>query len=313
MLSRCLSRAGHSAMTYGFASKKIKVTNPVAELDGDEMTRIFWQYIKDQLIHPYLDLNIQYFDLGIEYRDKTDDKVTLDAARAIKECKVGIKCATITPDEARVEEFKLKKMWKSPNGTIRNYLNGTVFREPILIRNIPRLVKNWNKPIVIGRHAFGDVYNCTDFLVPGEGDISVDFKGQGNSFNLPVHKFPGSGVGLLMFNHDQSIEAFAHACFKYALARNYPLYMTTKNTILKKYDGRFKDIFQNIYENEYRKDFESRQLWYEHRLIDDMVAQVIKGEGGYVWACKNYDGDVQSDLVAQGISFFMQDMDLSDS
>lgn len=268
------------------------------------MTRIFWQQIKDELIHPFLDLNIQYFDLGIEHRDKTDDKVTIEAARAIKECKVGIKCATITPDEARVEEFKLKKMWKSPNGTIRNYLNGTVFREPILIKNIPRLVKNWTKPIVIGRHAFGDVYNCTDFLVPGAGEISVDFKGQQN-FHLPIHTFPGSGVGLLMFNHDDSIEAFAHACFKYAINRNYPLYMTTKNTILKKYDGRFKDIFQKLYDEQYKKEFESRKIWYEHRLIDDMVAQVIKGEGGYVWACKNYDGDVQSDLVAQGKSWVM--------
>ena len=245
----------------------------------------------------------------MEYRDKTDDKVTMDAAHAIKQCKVGIKCATITPDEARVEEFKLKKMWKSPNGTIRNYLNGTVFREPIIINNIPRLVSNWTKPIIIGRHAFGDVYNCTDFLVNGSGDISVDFKGQ-NNFNLPVHHFPGSGVGLLMFNHDSSIESFAHSCFKYALQRNYPLYMTTKNTILKRYDGRFKDIFQNIYESTYQKEFESKKLWYEHRLIDDMVAQVIKGEGGYVWACKNYDGDVQSDLVAQGISCIIQVMDL---
>ena len=215
---------------------------------------------------------------------------------------MGIKCATITPDEARVEEFKLKKMWKSPNGTIRNYLNGTVFREPIMIKNVPRLVKNWTKPIVIGRHAFGDVYNCTDFLVKGPGDISVDFKGQ-DSFNIPVHSFPGSGVGLLMFNHDASIESFAHACIKYAIGRNYPLYMTTKNTILKRYDGRFKDIFQHIYETTYKNDFESRKIWYEHRLIDDMVAQVIKGEGGYVWACKNYDGDVQSDLVAQGRFF----------
>lgn len=300
MLARCLALSSRNLLSYGFASQKIKVSNPVAELDGDEMTRIFWQFIKDDLIHPYLDLNIQYFDLGIEYRDKTDDKVTLDAARAIKECKVGIKCATITPDEARVEEFKLKKMWKSPNGTIRNYLNGTVFREPILIKNIPRLVKNWTKPIVIGRHAYGDVYNCTDFLVKGAGEVSVDFKGGANSFNIPVHKYPGSGVGLLMFNHDDSIEAFAHACFKYALNRNYPLYMTTKNTILKKYDGRFKDIFQKIYEEQYKKDFDAKKIWYEHRLIDDMVAQVIKGEGGYVWACKNYDGDVQSDLVAQG-------------
>lgn len=264
------------------------------------MTRIIWQQIKDELITPFLDLNIQYFDLGMEYRDKTNDQVTLDAAKAIKECKVGIKCATITPDEARVEEFKLKKMWKSPNGTIRNYLGGTVFREPILIKNIPRLVKNWTKPIIIGRHAFGDVYNCTDFLVPESGELSAHFKGKTQNLDIPVHKFPGSGVGIVMFNHDSSITDFAHSCFKYALQRNYPLYMTTKNTILKKYDGRFKDIFQGLYDTQYKKEFEVKKLWYEHRLIDDMVAQVIKGEGGYVWACKNYDGDVQSDLVAQG-------------
>ena len=299
MISKQFLTLNRALLQYGFASQKIKVKNPVAELDGDEMTRIIWQQIKDELIFPYLDLNIQYFDLGMEYRDKTDDKVTLDAAKAIKECKVGIKCATITPDEARVEEFKLKKMWKSPNGTIRNYLNGTVFREPILIKNIPRLVRNWKKPIVIGRHAFGDVYNCTDFLVPGAGELSASFKGQQN-MDIPVHNFPGSGVGIVMFNHDSSIESFGHSCFQYALQKNYPLYMTTKNTILKKYDGRFKDIFQALYENQYKKEFESRGLWYEHRLIDDMVAQVIKGEGGYVWACKNYDGDVQSDLVAQG-------------
>lgn len=316
MLSSRLCLTASRALSFGFSSsaafKKIKVSKPVAELDGDEMTRIFWQFIKDDLIHPYLDLNIQYFDLGIEYRDKTDDKVTLDAAKAIKDCKVGIKCATITPDEARVEEFKLKKMWKSPNGTIRNYLNGTVFREPILIKNIPRLVKNWTKPIVIGRHAFGDVYNCTDFLVQSAGDISVDFKGE-KPFHIDVTKYPGPGVGLLMFNHDSSIEAFAHACFKYALGRNYPLYMTTKNTILKKYDGRFKDIFQALYESTYKADFEKQKLWYEHRLIDDMVAQVIKGEGGYVWACKNYDGDVQSDLVAQGNPIIIKAMVLLDS
>ena len=299
MISRQLFTLNKALLSYGFAASKIKVTNPVAELDGDEMTRIIWQNIKDELIHPYLDLNIQYFDLGMEYRDKTDDKVTLDAAKAIEQCKVGIKCATITPDEARVEEFKLKKMWKSPNGTIRNYLNGTVFREPILIKNIPRLVSNWRKPIVIGRHAFGDVYNCTDFLVPGAGELSATFKGK-ETMNIPVHNFPGSGVGIVMFNHDSSIESFAHSCFQYALQKNYPLYMTTKNTILKKYDGRFKDIFQSLYDNQYKNEFESRKLWYEHRLIDDMVAQVIKGEGGYVWACKNYDGDVQSDLVAQG-------------
>lgn len=300
MISKCFSTVNKSILSYGFASKKIKVVNPVAELDGDEMTRIFWQQIKDELIHPFLDLNIQYFDLGMENRDKTDDKVTLESARAIKECKVGIKCATITPDEARVEEFKLKKMWKSPNGTIRNYLNGTVFREPILIKNIPRLVKNWTKPIVIGRHAYGDVYNCTDFLVPGPGQLSAQFKGE-NPFNIDVHNFPGPGVALVMFNQDDSITSFAHSCFQYALQKDYPLYMTTKNTILKKYDGRFKDIFQNLYETKYEKEFKAKKLWYEHRLIDDMVAQVIKGEGGYVWACKNYDGDVQSDLVAQGI------------
>ena len=303
MLTKYISTVGR--MSYAFASQKIKVEGRVADLDGDEMTRIIWQSIKDELVLPYLDAKIDYFDLGLPYRDKTDDKVTLDSAKAIQECKVGIKCATITPDEARVEEFKLKKMWKSPNGTIRNYLNGTVFREPILIKNVPRLVKNWSKPIVIGRHAFGDVYNCTDFLVPGSGEMGVDFKGTNGtqSMNVPVHKFPGSGVGLLMFNHDSSIEAFAHSCFKYALQKNYPLYMTTKNTILKKYDGRFKDIFEEIYQKTYIKEFESKKLWYEHRLIDDMVAQVIKGEGGYVWACKNYDGDVQSDLVAQG-NFF---------
>jgi isocitrate dehydrogenase len=275
-------------------------------LDGDEMTRIIWQSIKDELVFPYLDAKIDYFDLGLPHRDKTDDKVTLDSAKAIQECKVGIKCATITPDEDRVVEFKLKKMWKSPNGTIRNYLNGTVFREPILCKNVPRMVNNWKKPIIIGRHAFGDIYNCTDFLVPGTGELSVDFKGTNGtpSFNIPVHKFPGAGIGLLQFNHDSSIEAFAHSCFNYALQKNYPLYMTTKNTILKKYDGRFKDIFEEIYQKTYRKEFEAKKLWYEHRLIDDMVAQVIKGEGGYVWACKNYDGDVQSDLVAQGKPFF---------
>ena len=313
MLTKYISTVGR--MSYAFASQKIKVEGRVADLDGDEMTRIIWQSIKDELVLPYLDAKIDYFDLGLEYRDKTDDKVTLDSAKAIQECKVGIKCATITPDEARVEEFKLKKMWKSPNGTIRNYLNGTVFREPILIKNVPRLVKNWSKPIVIGRHAFGDVYNCTDFLVPGSGEMGVDFKGTNGtqSMNVPVHKFPGSGVGLLMFNHDSSIEAFAHSCFKYALQKNYPLYMTTKNTILKKYDGRFKDIFEEIYQKTYIKEFESKKLWYEHRLIDDMVAQVIKGEGGYVWACKNYDGDVQSDLVAQGKHPFIQVTDHWDS
>lgn len=282
-----------------YAYSKIKVVKPVAEMDGDEMTRIIWQQIKDELIHPFLDLNIQYFDLGMEHRDKTDDKVTLDAAKAVKECKVGIKCATITPDEDRVEEFKLKKMWKSPNGTIRNYLQGTVFREPICIKNIPTLVKNWKKPIVIGRHAFGDVYNCTDFSVPAAGTVEATYKGEGTAtYKLPT--FPGKGVALIMFNLDSSIEDFAHSCFKYALMKKYPLYMTTKNTILKVYDGRFKDIFHELYQTKYKKEFEAAGLWYEHRLIDDMVAQATKQEGGYVWACKNYDGDVQSDLVAQG-------------
>lgn len=277
MLTKQFATLNKALFTYGFASQKIKVKNPVAELDGDEMTRIIWKQIKDELITPFLDLNIQYFDLGIEHRDKTNDQVTLDAAKAIRDCKVGIKCATITPDEARVKEFNLKKMWKSPNGTIRNYLGGTVFREPILCKNVPRLVKNWTKPIIIGRHAYGDIYNCTDFLVPEAGDLSANFKGSSQNFDLPIHKFPGSGVGLVMFNHDSSITDFAHSCFKYALQRDYPLYMTTKNTILKKYDGRFKDIFQKLYDTQYKKEFEAKKIWYEHRLIDDMVAQVIKG------------------------------------
>jgi isocitrate dehydrogenase len=277
MLTKQFATLNKALFTYGFASQKIKVKNPVAELDGDEMTRIIWKQIKDELITPFLDLNIQYFDLGIEHRDKTNDQVTLDAAKAIRDCKVGIKCATITPDEARVKEFNLKKMWKSPNGTIRNYLGGTVFREPILCKNVPRLVKNWTKPIIIGRHAYGDIYNCTDFLVPEAGDLSANFKGSSQNFDLPIHKFPGSGVGLVMFNHDSSITDFAHSCFKYALQRDYPLYMTTKNTILKKYDGRFKDIFQELYDTQYKKEFEAKKIWYEHRLIDDMVAQVIKG------------------------------------
>ena len=292
--------------------KKIKVQNRVAELDGDEMTRIFWQQIKDELIHPYLDLNIDYFDLGIEHRDKTDDKVTLDSAKAIKECKVGIKCATITPDEARVEEFKLKKMWKSPNGTIRNYLNGTVFREPILIKNIPRLVTNWNQPIVIGRHAFGDIYNCTDFLVDGPGQLkAVHTSPEGKVTEHDVYNFGGKGISLVMFNVDSSIESFAHSCFKYAIQKKYPLYMTTKNTILKKYDGRFKDIFQALYDTQYKPEFDKLGIWYEHRLIDDMVAQAVKQPGGYVWACKNYDGDVQSDLVAQGKTLFYHRLRIS--
>jgi isocitrate dehydrogenase len=282
--------------------KKIVVKNPVAELDGDEMTRVIWQMIKDKLITPFLDLNIQYFDLGMEHRDKTDDQVTLDAAKAIKECKVGIKCATITPDEARVKEFNLKEMWKSPNGTIRNYLNGTVFREPIIIKNIPRYVPGWNQPIIIGRHAFGDQYRATDFVVDRAGKFTITFTPddgtEGKKWD--VFHYPGGGVGIGMYNTDQSIIDFAHACFQYALNRNYPLYLSTKNTILKRYDGRFKDIFQGIYEKDYKKQYEEKKLWYEHRLIDDMVAYMMKSEGGFVWACKNYDGDVQSDAVAQG-------------
>lgn len=289
---------------------KIKVTNPVAELDGDEMTRIIWKSIKDELILPFLDLDIKYFDLGIEHRDATDDQVTIDAANAIRECKVGIKCATITPDEARVKEFNLKKMWKSPNGTIRNILNGTVFREPIMIKNIPRLIPGWKKPIIIGRHAFGDQYKATDFVVDKPGKFEIVFKGDdGTEEKMEVYHYEGTGgVGMGMYNTDDSIQGFAHSCFKFALQREYPLYLTTKNTILKKYDGRFKDIFQEIYEKEYKTQFEAKKIWYEHRLIDDMVAYMIKSEGGFVWACKNYDGDVQSDCLAQGNSFIIQVM-----
>jgi len=282
---------------------KIKVTEPVVEMDGDEMTRIIWKLIKDQLILPFLDLKIQYFDLGMEYRDKTNDQVTLDAAAAIKKCKVGIKCATITPDEARVKEFKLKQMWKSPNGTIRNELNGTVFREPIIIKNIPRLVPGWTDPIIIGRHAFGDQYRATDAVIKEPGTFKMAFypKNGGKPTEWEVYNFQKSGgVVMGMYNTDESIEAFAHACFQYALQRNYPLYLSTKNTILKKYDGRFKDIFQEIYDKTYKKEYEAKKLWYEHRLIDDMVAYCIKSNGAFVWACKNYDGDVQSDVVAQG-------------
>jgi isocitrate dehydrogenase len=283
-------------------SRKIKVTNPVAELDGDEMTRVIWQQIKDHLITPFLDLNIQYFDLGMENRDKTNDQVTLDAAKAIKECKVGIKCATITPDEARVKEFKLKEMWKSPNGTIRNYLNGTVFREPILCKNIPKLVPGWVKPIVIGRHAFGDQYKATDFVVdrPGKFEITFTPKDGSQAKKFNVFDYEAGGVGMGMYNTDESVSLFAHSCFQFALQRKYPLYLSTKNTILKKYDGRFKDIFENIYKKDYEGKFKAAGLWYEHRLIDDMVAYMLKSDGGFVWACKNYDGDVQSDVVAQG-------------
>ncbi|MDD9951120.1 MAG: NADP-dependent isocitrate dehydrogenase [Zetaproteobacteria bacterium] len=280
---------------------KISVKNPIVELDGDEMTRIIWQKIKDKFIAPYLELNTKYFDLSIESRDKTDDGITLDAAKAIAEYDVGIKCATITPDEGRVEEFGLKKMWKSPNGTLRNYLGGTVFREPIICKNVPRLVRGWTKPIVVGRHAHADQYKSTDIAVPGPGSMKLVWEGaDGKQQSWEVNSFKGAGIGLAMFNTDESIEGFARSCMSYALQKKYPLYLSTKNTILKTYDGRFKDIFENIYQKEYKEKFEALGLSYEHRLIDDLVAQVLKWEGGIVWACKNYDGDVQSDTVAQG-------------
>ncbi|MFP3466200.1 NADP-dependent isocitrate dehydrogenase [Leifsonia sp. SIMBA_070] len=281
---------------------KIKVDGTVVELDGDEMTRIIWKAIKDSLIHPYLDVNLEYYDLGIQKRDETDDQITIDAAHAIQKHGVGVKCATITPDEARVEEFGLKKMWKSPNGTIRNILGGVVFREPIIISNIPRLVPGWNKPIVIGRHAFGDQYRATDFVFDGPGTLTLSFQpndgGEAQSFE--VYQAPGGGVALAMYNQDASIRDFARASFNYGLDRNYPVYLSTKNTILKAYDGRFKDLFQEVFDTEYKEKFDAAGLTYEHRLIDDMVASSLKWEGGYVWACKNYDGDVQSDTVAQG-------------
>lgn len=280
---------------------KIKVLNPVVELDGDEMTRIIWKFIKDKLILPYLDLDIKYFDLGVEYRDQTNDQVTIDSANAIKQYGVGIKCATITPDEARVKEFNLKQMWKSPNGTIRNILDGTVFREPIVIKNIPRLVTNWDSPIIVGRHAFGDQYRATDFVVPGKGKLTIKFEGEdGTIIEHEVYQYKGAGVALSMYNTDESIKGFARSCFNMALQKKWPLYMSTKNTILKKYDGRFKDIFQEIYENEFKTSFDAAGITYEHRLIDDMVASALKWNGNFVWACKNYDGDVQSDTVAQG-------------
>jgi isocitrate dehydrogenase len=280
---------------------KIKVTNPVVDLDGDEMTRVIWQLIKNKLIKPYLEIELRTFDLSIENRDATDDQVTIDAAYAIKDCGVGIKCATITPDEGRVKEFGLKKMWKSPNGTIRNILGGVIFREPIICRNVPRLVPGWTKPIVIGRHAYGDVYRATDFRVPGAGKLTISFVGEdGTRIEHEVHEFKGAGVALAMFNVDDSIRDFARASLNYGLMRNYPVYLSTKNTILKAYDGRFKDIFAEVYQAEFREEFERRGLTYEHRLIDDMVAACLKWAGGYVWACKNYDGDVQSDTVAQG-------------
>ncbi|MFF4773067.1 NADP-dependent isocitrate dehydrogenase [Microtetraspora fusca] len=281
---------------------KIKVAGPVVELDGDEMTRIIWQFIKDQLILPYLDVDLKYYDLGIEHRDATDDQVTIDAANAIKQYGVGVKCATITPDEARVEEFGLKKMWKSPNGTIRNILGGVIFREPIIMSNVPRLVPGWTKPIVVGRHAFGDQYRATDIKVPGEGTLTLTFTPKDGSepVELNVFDFPGGGVAMAMYNLDESIRDFARASMRYGLARNYPVYLSTKNTILKAYDGRFKDIFAEVYETEFKEEFDKAGITYEHRLIDDMVASALKWEGGYVWACKNYDGDVQSDTVAQG-------------
>lgn len=282
--------------------EKIKVANPVVELDGDEMTRIIWKFIKDKLILPYVDLDIKYFDLGMEYRDETDDQVTVDAANAIKEHGVGIKCATITPDEARVEEFKLKKMWRSPNGTIRNILGGTVFREPIICKNVPRLVPNWTHPICIGRHAFGDQYRATDFLTKGKGKLTVKFEpeGGGETQEYEVYNFEGDGIAMTMYNTDESIKGFARSCMNMSLMKGWPCYLSTKNTILKKYDGRFKDIFQEIFDTEYKAKFEEKGLTYEHRLIDDMVAAVLKWNGNIVWACKNYDGDVQSDTVAQG-------------
>ncbi|MEV0591927.1 NADP-dependent isocitrate dehydrogenase [Nonomuraea cavernae] len=281
---------------------KIKVEGPVVELDGDEMTRIIWQFIKDQLILPYLDVDLKYYDLGIEHRDATDDQVTIDAANAIKKYGVGVKCATITPDEARVEEFGLKKMWKSPNGTIRNILGGVIFREPIIMSNVPRLVPGWTKPIVVGRHAFGDQYRATDLKIPGEGKLTLTFtpKDGTEPIELDVYDFPGGGVAMAMYNLDESIRDFARASMRYGLARDYPVYLSTKNTILKAYDGRFKDIFAEVYETEFKAEFEKAGITYEHRLIDDMVAAALKWEGGYVWACKNYDGDVQSDTVAQG-------------
>jgi isocitrate dehydrogenase len=280
---------------------KIKVQNPIADLNGDEMTRVIWQMIKDKLIEPHLELPLLEFDLSIENRDATDDQVTIDAAHAIRDCGVGVKCATITPDEARVTEFGLKKMWRSPNGTIRNILGGVIFREPIICRNVPRLVPGWTKPIVIGRHAYGDVYRATDFRVPGKGKLSISFAGEdGTRIEHEVHEFKGPGVALAMFNVDDSIRDFARASLNYGLMRNYPVYLSTKNTILKAYDGRFKDIFAEVYNAEFRKEFERRGLTYEHRLIDDMVAASLKWAGGYVWALKNYDGDVQSDTVAQG-------------
>src|SRR5579872_6883666 len=283
-------------------AKKIKVTNPVVELDGDEMTRIIWKFIRDKLVHPYLDLELRYFDLSVEHRDATNDQVTIDAANAIKEYGVGIKCATITPDEARVKEFHLKQMWKSPNGTIRNILDGTVFREPIVMKNVPRLVTNWTAPIIVGRHAFGDQYRATDTVIKGKGKLTMTFTPEDGSApqTFEVFNFKGDGVALSMYNTDESIKGFARSCFNMALSKKWPLYLSTKNTILKKYDGRFKDIFEEIYQQEFKQKYREANITYEHRLIDDMVASALKWNGNFVWACKNYDGDVQSDSVAQG-------------
>jgi isocitrate dehydrogenase len=280
---------------------KIKVANPVVELDGDEMTRIIWHFIKEKLIHPYLDIDLKYYDLGVEHRDETNDRVTVEAAEAIKKHGVGVKCATITPDEGRVQEFGLKEMWKSPNGTIRNILGGVIFREPIICRNVPRLVPGWTQPIIVGRHAFGDQYKATDFKVPGKGRLTIKFEGEdGTVIEKEVFKFPDAGVAMAMYNLDESIRDFARASLNYGLNRKYPVYLSTKNTILKAYDGRFKDIFEEVYQNEFKAKFDAAGIIYEHRLIDDMVASALKWSGGYVWACKNYDGDVQSDTVAQG-------------
>ncbi|MCC7276247.1 MAG: NADP-dependent isocitrate dehydrogenase [Alphaproteobacteria bacterium] len=282
--------------------KKIKVANPVVEMDGDEMTRIIWQMIKDKLILPYLDIDLKYYDLGIGKRDETDDQITIDSAEATKKYGVAVKCATITPDEARVAEFGLKKMWKSPNGTIRNILDGSIFREPIVCRNVPRLITSWTQPIVIGRHAFGDQYKATDFVVPGKGRLTIKFEPEGGGAPIEheVFRFPGGGVAMAMYNLDDSIVAFARTCFNYGLERGFPVYLSTKNTILKAYDGRFKDLFQEVFDKEFADQFKARKLTYEHRLIDDMVASALKWSGGFLWACKNYDGDVESDSVAQG-------------
>ncbi|MBF0250807.1 MAG: NADP-dependent isocitrate dehydrogenase [Alphaproteobacteria bacterium] len=280
---------------------KIKVANPIVELDGDEMTRIIWDFIKTKLILPYLDVDLKYYDLGIQKRDETDDQITIDAAEAIKKYRVGVKCATITPDEDRVAEFGLKSMWKSPNGTIRNIIGGTVFRQPIICNNVPRLVPGWTQPIVIGRHAFGDQYRATDFVVPGKGKLTVKFEGEdGTVIEREVFNFPGAGIALSMYNLDESIRGFARSCFNYGLSLGWPVYLSTKNTILKAYDGRFKDLFQDVFDSEFKDQFDAAGITYEHRLIDDMVACAMKWSGGYVWACKNYDGDVQSDTVAQG-------------